>query len=104
MLYMLHNTNTIAGLPYGMSNVTDPAHISAAQFLSTLWPGIRKLRIRSAGHTRRSVVIKVITGTEIRRVKYGTGCSLGSAVANLIQTVRRDADMRSRLEHPKWFS
>lgn len=101
---MRHNTNTITGLPYGMSHVTDPAFISAAQFLSSIWPGLHKLRIKRAGYTRHSVVIKVITGTGIRRVKYGSGHSLGSAVANLLQCVKTDRDLCERLCHPEKFS
>ncbi len=53
---MPHNTNT-SGLPYGMSNVTNPAFIQAAQFLYAQYPGIYKMRIKHKGRTRRSVMI-----------------------------------------------
>ena len=66
--YMLHNTNT-SGLPYGMSNVTNPAFIQAAQFLYAQYPGIYKMRIKHKGRTRRSVMIRVYSGTGLQRTK-----------------------------------
>ena len=72
-----------------MSNVTNPAFIQAAQFLYAQYPGIYKMRIKHKGRTRRSKACK--------------GYSLASAVANLMQCIKKDRDLLGRLTHPERF-
>ena len=98
---MLTHNNT--GLPYGMSNVTNPAFIQAAQFLYAQYPGIYKMRIKHKGRTRRSVMIRVYSGTSLQRTKACKGYSLASAVANLMQCIKKDRDLLGRLTHPEQF-
>ena len=101
--FMRSNTNTTSGLPYGMSNVTNPAFIQTAQFLYAQYPGIYKMRIKHKGRTRRSVMIRVYSGTGLQRTKACKGYSLASAVANLIQCIKKDRDLLGRLTHPERF-
>ena len=67
---MLPNTNTTTtNLPYGMSNVTNPDWIQAAQFLYAQYPGIYKLRIKRVCRGSKAVQIRVISCGEPRRQK-----------------------------------
>ena len=100
---MRSNYNTTNGLPYGMSNVTNPAFIDAARFLVSQYPGIFKMRIKYAGRTKGCVYIKIMTGPTLRRQKSTKGYSLSSALANIMQMVKKDYDMHSRLKHPEQY-
>ncbi len=95
-----HNTN---GLPYGMSHVTNPDFIRAGQFLYSIYPGIHKMRIKRKGRTKRSVTIRIISGTDVQRTKEVKGYSLSSAVANIMEFIKNDPDMSSRLKHPELY-
>lgn len=97
-----HNTTT-NGLPYGMSNVTNPAWLQAAHFLYAQYPGIRKMRIKRVRHGSRAIAIKVITGGETPRQKRCKGYSLASAVANLMQAIKHDVDLLSKLTNPNYY-
>ena len=100
---MLNNINT-NGLPFGMSNVTNPAWIQAAQFLYAQYPGIHKLRIKHVRHSKRAIAIKVISVGEVPRVKRRKGYSLASAMANIIQAIKSDYDLSCKLTHPELFA
>ena len=95
-----YNTN---GLPYGMSHVTEPAFIDAARFLYSQYPGIFKMRIKYSGVKKGCVFIRLSTGPTVRRQKAVRGYSLASAIANIIQIVKKDYDMHSRLKHPERY-
>ena len=97
----LHNTT---GLPYGMSNVTNPDFLRTAELLYSLYPGIHKLRIKRRGRSKMSVTIRVISGTPLHRTKVCKGDSLASALGNLLQCIKRDRDLHDRLAHPERFS
>ena len=77
--------------------------IQAAQFLYAQYPGIYKMRIKHKGRTRRSVMIRVYSGTGLQRTKACKGYSLASAVANLMQCIKKDRDLLGRLTHPERF-
>ena len=98
-----NNNTTTTGLPYGMSNVTNPAWIQAAQFLYAQYPGIYKLRIKRVSRGSKAVQIRVISGGEPRRQKRCKGYSLASAMANLLQAIKHDKDLTRRLTHPELF-
>ena len=104
--YMLtkHNTHNTSGLPYGMSNVTNPDFLRTAELLYSLYPGIHKLRIKRRGRSKMSVTIRVISGTPLHRTKVCKGDSLASALGNLLQCIKRDRDLHDRLAHPERFS
>ena len=97
-------TNNTSGLPFGMSNVTNPAWIQAAQFLYAQYPGIHKLRIKRVRHGSRAIAIKVISVGEVPRVKRRKGYSLASAMANIIQAIKSDYDLSCKLTHPELFA
>lgn len=101
-MLQVHNTTT-TGLPYGMSNVTNPAWIQAAQFLYAQYPGIYKLRIKRVCRGSKAVQIRVISCGEPRRQKRCKGYSLASAMANLLQAIKHDKDLSRRLTHPEPF-
>ena len=101
---MLPNTNTNTALPYGMSNVTNPAWIQAAQFLYAQYPGIYKLRIKRVSRGSKAVKIRIVSCGEPRRQKRCKGYSLASAVANLMQAIKNDHDLSRRLTHPELLS
>ena len=96
------NNNT--GLPFGMSNVTNPAWIQAAQFLYAQYPGIHKLRIKRVRHGSRAIAIKVISIGQVPRVKRCKGFSLASAMANIMQAIKSDHDLSCKLTHPELFA
>lgn len=98
---MLTTHNTTTGLPYGMSNVTNPAWIQAAQFLYTQYPGIYKLRIKRVSRGSKAVKIRIVSCGEPRRQKRCKGYSLASAMANLLQAIKHDHDLSRRLSHPE---
>lgn len=100
---MLTSHNTTTDLPYGMSNVTNPAWIQAAQFLYAQYPGIYKLRIKRVSRGSKAVKIRIISCGEPRRQKRCKGYSLASAVANLMQAIKNDCDLSRRLTHPELF-
>ena len=95
-----HNTN---GLPFGMSNVTNPEWIQAARFLYSQYPGIHKLRIKRVRHGSRAIAIKVISVGQVPRVKRRKGYSLASAMGNLIQAIKSDYDLSCKLSHPELY-
>ena len=99
-----HNTHNTSGLPYGMSNVTNPDFLRTAELLYSLYPGIHKLRIKRRGRSKMSVTIRVISGTPLQRTKVCKGDSLASALGNLLQCIKRDRDLHDRLAHPERFS
>ena len=100
-IMLTHNNN---GLPYGMSNVTNPDFLRTAELLYSLYPGIHKLRIKRRGRSKMSVTIRVISGTSLQRTKVCKGDSLASALGNLLQCIKRDRDLHDRLAHPERFS
>ena len=100
-IMLTHNNN---GLPYGMSNVTNPDFLRTAELLYSLYPGIHKLRIKRRGRSKMSVTIRVISGTSLQRTKACKGDSLASALGNLLQCIKRDRDLHDRLAHPERFS
>ena len=100
-IMLTHNNN---GLPYGMSNVTNPDFLRTAELLYSLYPGIHKLRIKRRGRSKMSVTIRVISGTSLQRTKVCKGYSLASALGNLLQCIKRDRDLHDRLAHPERFS
>ncbi len=102
---MLTSRNTTTnGLPYGMSNVTNPAWLQAAHFLYAQYPGIRKMRIKRVRHGSKAIAVKVISEGEIPRVKRCKGYSLASAIANLMQAIKNDYNLSCRLTHPELFA
>ena len=100
---MLTVHNTANGLPYGMSNVTNPAWLQAAHFLYAQYPGIRKMCIKRVRRGSRAIAIKVITGGKTPRQKRCKGYSLASAVGNLIQAIKCDVDLLSKLTNPNYY-
>ena len=94
-------TTHTTGLPYGMSNVTNPDFLRTAELLYSLYPGIHKLRIKRRGRSKMSVTIRVISGTSLQRTKVCKGYSLASALGNLLQCIKRDRDLHDRLAHPE---
>lgn len=95
------NNTTTTALPYGMSNVSNPAWIQAAQFLYAQYPGIYKLRIKRVSRGSKAVKIRIISCGEPRRQKRCKGYSLASAMANLLQAIKNDHDLSRRLTHPE---
>ena len=89
---MVQSHNTTTGLPYGMSNVTNPDWIQAAQFLYAQYPGIYKLRIKRVCRGSKAVQIRVISCGEPRRQKRCKGYSLASAMANLLDNAKNSAE------------
>lgn len=65
--------------------------------------GIRKMRIKRVRRGSRAIAIKVITGGETPRQKRCKGYSLASAVGNLIQAIKRDVDLLSKLTNPNYY-
>lgn len=89
---------------YGLSHVTDPAWLLAAEFLYSQYPGIFKMRIkRWSIHDKKGVQIKFISVGPVRRCKSSKGYSLGNAVANLLRKVKEDQDMTEKLRYPERF-
>lgn len=101
---MLNENNTERRLPYGLSHVTEPAWLLAAEFLYSQYPGIFKMRMKRWNiHDKKGVYIKIISGGPVRRRKYCWGYSLGTAVSNLISRIKADPDLTERFKSPESF-
>ena len=101
---MLSTNNNTNGLPFGMSNVTNPEWIQAARFLYSQYPGIHKLRIKRVRHSKRAIDIRVISVGQVPRVKRRKVYSLASAMANIMQAIKSDYDLSCKLTHPELFA